>query len=239
MYRLCIYISFIFPLLTYSQIRGVIIGDKGGLNDYSAFVVYIKEGDKLPKLTNKKTSIEIGQINKKFSPIVTAVNKNSEILFKNYDDIYHNVFSLTPGNQFDLGVFKGNQSYTDKLQKKESKKTKKPIVKFKRPGKVKVFCNIHEDMMSTIYVFNHGYYANVAKDGQFSLPVPKNGKVTIVLDGDRLEKPISKKFDTTKIPSLLKIKFKSIESKPIEKHSKKDGQKYDVKHWDIDEDDFY
>ena len=94
--------------------------------------------------------------------MVTAINQNSEVQFKNYDDIYHNVFSLSPGNQFDLGVYKGNQSYTDDLNKKSSK-DKNPSISFKTPGKVKVFCNIHEDMMSTIYVFGHGYYANVEK----------------------------------------------------------------------------
>ena len=33
---------------------GVIIGDKGGLNDYSGFVVYIMEGSTLPKINIKK-----------------------------------------------------------------------------------------------------------------------------------------------------------------------------------------
>ena len=238
-YRIIILTTIFLSNTLSAQIKGVIISDKGGLSDYSGFVVYIKEGNTFPKVNIKKSSIEIGQINKKFSPIVTAINKNSTVYFKNYDDIFHNVFSLTPGNKFDLGVYKGSESYTDKLSKKVNKNAKKPIVKFKNPGKVKVFCNIHEDMMSTIYVFDHGYYANVKKDGQFTLPSPKKGEITIVLDGDRLRKPIGKRFRIGKIPKFLKIKFKSIEMKPTEHHLRKNGNKYENNNWDLDEDDFY
>lgn len=222
--------------LSMAEINGVIISDKGGLNDYSEFIIYIKEGSSLPKLKSKKQKIEIGQVNKKFTPSVSAIQTGSSVDFKNYDDIFHNVFSLTPGSKFDLGVFKGEQSFKDDLSSTSNKNSQ---VTFNKHGKIDIFCNIHEDMMTSLYVFDHGYFANVNKDGQFKLPTPEHGKITIVLDGNRIKKPIAKKYHVKDLPNFLKIKFKSVDIKPVKKHLKKDGEQYEKKQWDIDEDDFY
>ncbi len=222
--------------LSMAEINGVIISDKGGLDDYSEFIIYIKEGNRFPKLTSKKQKIEIGQVNKKFTPSVSAIETGSSVDFKNYDDIFHNVFSLTPGSKFDLGVFKGEQSFKDDLSSTIKKNNQ---VTFKKQGKVDIFCNIHEDMMTSLYVFDHGYFASINQDGQFQLPTPENGNITIVLDGNRIKKPIAKKFNVKDLPKFLKIKFKSVDMKPIKKHSKKDGTQYKKTQWDIDEDDFY
>ena len=92
--------------------------------------------------------------------------------------------------------------------------------------------------MSTIYVFDHGYYSQVSKDGHFSLPLPNSGDVTIVVDGERLKKPIRKKFNVKKIKTPLKIKFSAVDRKPVPKHSTKDGKNYE-KEWSLDEDEFY
>ena len=48
------------------EINGMIRGNKGGLEDYSSFIVYIKEGETLPKLKNKKGTYEDAQVNKTF-----------------------------------------------------------------------------------------------------------------------------------------------------------------------------
>lgn len=219
------------------EINGIIKGDKGGLDDYSGFIVYVKEGSSLPKRKVPKQIYEVAQVNKTFSPAVRGIEVGSSIDFKNYDDIFHNVFSLSPEKKFDLGIYKGKKQFDEKFKpiKNKDHSTK---VKFQKPGKIKVFCNIHEDMMSTVYVFDHGYFSQVNKNGHFKLPIPKKGKVTIILDGERLKKPISKKFDVSKMKRPLKIKFKTVEKKPVPKHSKKDGNKYE-KEWSLDEDEFY
>ena len=205
------------------EINGIIKGDKGGLDDYSGFIVYVKEGSVLPKRKASKKIYEVAQVNKTFSPAVRGIEVGSSVDFKNYDDIFHNVFSLSPEKKFDLGIYKGKEQFDEKFNPIKSKdhSTK---VKFSRPGKIKVFCNIHEDMMSTVYVFNHGYFSQVNKNGHFKLPIPKKGKVTIVLDGERLKRPISKKFDVTKIKQPLKIKFKTVEKSPSPNTQKKTGR---------------
>ena len=77
------------------DINGIIKGDKGGLDDYSGFIVYIKEGQSLPKRKSSNNIYEVAQVNKTFSPAVRGIEVGL-VLILNYDDIFHNVFSLSP-----------------------------------------------------------------------------------------------------------------------------------------------
>ncbi len=124
---------------TFAKIERIIISGKGGLTDYSGFILYIKKGTKFPKFENTKDQIEISQINKQFNPKVAAVSLGFTINFKKYDEIFHNVFSLTPGNQFDLGLYKGSQAYVNEIKRKSSNQGINSMVSFSNPGKVNVF----------------------------------------------------------------------------------------------------
>jgi plastocyanin len=66
--------------------------------------------------------------NKRFEPHVLAVTKGATITFPNVDKIHHNVFSRTPGSEFDLGLYRGGNSRD---------------FRFSTPGLVRVDCNIH------------------------------------------------------------------------------------------------
>ncbi|MCO4793820.1 MAG: hypothetical protein KC493_08915 [Bacteriovoracaceae bacterium] len=220
-----------------AEVRGVLKSKKGNLDDYSSFVIYIKEGKSFPKIKNKLKSAEMGQVNKKFTPAVVGVTKGQTIDFKNHDDVFHNVFSLDQKNKFDLKVYKGNERYSDDLKTPLKKKSTK--VKFQGVGKTNVFCNIHEDMMGTVYVFDHGYFAMAKKSGLFSLPSPPPGKYTLIVDGDRLKKPISKKINFKRKMKRLIISFNPVDGKKAVSHKNKKGKKYKEKEWELDEDDFY
>lgn len=236
--KFCIFIfCFGISYHSFAEIQGILVSDKGGLEDYSGFVVFIKEGSSLPKINNTKKNLVMGQINKAFSPSVQVIEIGDSVDFVNYDDIYHNVFSLAPENKFDLGIFKGAVKYDEGLKEnKEKEVTTK--VNFNKPGKLQVYCNIHEDMMGTVYVFGHGYHVNVMKDGRFSLPAPNSGNVTIVVDGDRIDKPIEKKISIQNQHEILKINFSAIDKKNIPKHLNKDGNEYQKK-WSVEEDEYY
>jgi len=236
--RFYIFILFLsFIETTYADINGLLVSDKGGLEDYSGFVVFIKEGKSLPKINLKNETVIMGQINKSFSPSVQGVEIGDSVDFVNYDDIYHNVFSLSPENKFDLGIYKGAVKYDETLKKNNTDKSS-TRVSFNKSGKIKVYCNIHEDMMGTIYVFDHGYHVKVLKDGRFSMPAPIKGNVTIVVDGDRIDQPIERKISLNDKNEILKINFSAIDKKNIPKHLKKDGKEYE-KSWSVDEDEFY
>jgi len=108
----------------------------------------------------------IQQSGKKFVPGWAVVQRGTEIAFPNQDNIYHNVFSLSPGNQFDLGLYNSGgepKSHT-----------------FTEPGPVDVYCNIHPQMAASVLVVPNRYYAKVKPDGTFEISGVPAGRRKIV-----------------------------------------------------------
>src|SRR5579872_3730905 len=83
--------------------------------DYAAmhdFVVYIEGpvGTNKPVVPEKPlqvvTTKKVAQQKAMFKPHVLPVMVGTTVEWPNNDDIYHNVFSYSEGNQFDLGLYK-------------------------------------------------------------------------------------------------------------------------------------
>jgi plastocyanin len=104
------------------------------------------------------------QRDKTFEPRLLLVPQGSLVSFPNDDLVFHNVFSLSQGNEFDLGLYR--------------KGTTK-AVRFNKPGVVDVFCNIHPEMIASILVLQNPYAARVGAGGRYSLQLPA-GKHTLV-----------------------------------------------------------
>jgi plastocyanin len=104
--------------------------------------------------------------NKEFSPHILPVPVGSRVQFPNQDPILHNVFSVSPGNAFDLGIYRSGPP-------KEKR--------FEQPGLVRVYCNVHQSMVAYILVLDTAHYAAPAGDGAFRLTgLPKGpGKLTV------------------------------------------------------------
>lgn len=94
---------------------------------------------------------------KEFLPHVLAVPAGSTVTFPNEDPITHNLFSLTPSNAFDLGLYR-----------KGTGKAKK----FESAGVVNVYCNIHPNMSAVVHVMSTPYYVFADASGNYSLDVP-------------------------------------------------------------------
>lgn len=94
---------------------------------------------------------------KEFLPHVMAVPAGSTISFPNEDPIAHNLFSLTPGNTFDLGLYRRGAG------KKH---------KFDTPGAVNVYCNVHPNMSAVVHVMSTPYYGFADASGNYSFDVP-------------------------------------------------------------------
>ncbi len=99
---------------------------------------------------------EIVQKNIKFYPDILPIVVGQKIRFPNKDDIYHNVFSISQVNSFDLGQYKGV----------EAPKT----VLFEKPGLVTVFCNIHPQMITYVAVLENNAFGMTDQDGIFQIP---------------------------------------------------------------------
>lgn len=94
---------------------------------------------------------------KTFLPHVMAVPAGSTITFPNEDPIAHNLFSLTPGNTFDLGLYRRGAGKTHK---------------FEAPGTVNIYCNVHPNMSAVVHVMNTPFYGFADANGNYSFDVP-------------------------------------------------------------------
>jgi plastocyanin len=103
---------------------------------------------------------------KEFMPRVLAVPRGSRVRFPNQDPILHNVFSVSPENPFDLGLYKKGPG-------KEKR--------FDNPGLVRVFCNVHHDMVAYVLVLDTPFSVSPDGQGDFVLTgLPRGkGKLTV------------------------------------------------------------
>jgi len=164
-------------------------------NDMHDFVVYI-EG---PMPTNGITSTNlvsvttqrIAQQRATFTPHVLPVMVGTTVDWPNNDDIYHNVFSMSDAKQFDLGLYKGDP--TNKC------------VTFDKPGRVDVFCSIHQDMHCIILVLQNPYFASSDEDGNYKIADVPPGTYKLKAWHDRL--PSDEKEITVPTNGSIRVNF--------------------------------
>jgi hemoglobin len=106
----------------------------------------------------------IEQRGKEFAPHVMAVPVGSTISFPNFDDIYHNVFSLSKSKAFDLGMYKSGDTRE---------------VKFEKPGIVRLGCNIHANMAAYVIVVDAPHYVVAQPDGSYKFGSLAPGKYKV------------------------------------------------------------
>lgn len=117
------------------------------------------------------------QKDKSFVPHVLAVAAGSSIVFRNADEINHNVFSLSP--RFDTGL------YGKDGQKEET---------FERPGVVQLLCNIHSSMLGYIVVVDTPYFAQVDATGTFTIRGVPPGEYEVTAWHENASKPTTRKL---------------------------------------------
>jgi plastocyanin len=122
--------------------------------DFAGVAVWLttpgKGGARAPK---RRALME--QKDKKFVPHVLVIETGTTVDFPNLDPIFHNAFSNFNGQIFDLVLYPPGSSQS---------------VRFRRPGIVRVFCNIHPSMSAVIAVVDSSYFATTEDDGSFSIP---------------------------------------------------------------------
>jgi len=93
---------------------------------------------------NGALDTKIVQRDATFEPHVLPIVVGTRVRWPNEDDIFHNVFSMTETQDFNLGFYK---------------KEKVPEVRFDKPGRVDVFCALHTNMHCVILVLPNPYFA--------------------------------------------------------------------------------
>jgi plastocyanin len=120
------------------------------------------------------------QKNKTFQPHVLAVPVGSTVEFPNNDGIYHNVFSLSGPQPFDLGLYRAGET--------------RPRT-FADAGIYRVFCNIHPQMSAIIVVAPSAFTTVAAPDGRFTLDLPP-GRYRLTAMSERAS-PVSIELTST------------------------------------------
>ena len=170
-------------------------------------VVYIT-GIKSSKKRKKKPQ-KINQKGKSFQPRVLAITAGDSVTFPNLDDVFHNVWSLSRSKSFDLGTYKSPKSES---------------VTFDKPGLVKVFCNIHPEMIASILVLKNNYFKVTKKSGKFNFKKVPNGtyKIRIWVEGS---KPVSQSITVSNQP-IEDLEFEAKINLRDTNHLDKNGKVY-------------
>ena len=118
---------------------------------------------------SKAGTFTITQKGKSFTPRVLAVPAGSSVGFPNEDPIFHNVFSLSTPQSFDLGLYRAGATKARR---------------FTEPAVYYVFCNIHPQMVAFLVIAPSPWVATAASDGSWRLDVPA-GKYRVTALSER------------------------------------------------------
>ena len=102
---------------------------------------------------------------KMLMPHVLAIPAGSTVTFPNDDPISHNLFSLSPGNSFDLGLYRRGAGKSQT---------------FTESGVVIVYCNVHPTMSAVIHVMETPWYTFADENGNYAFSDIPAGKFRLV-----------------------------------------------------------
>jgi plastocyanin len=145
--------------------------EKGGrkATDLSDVVVYI-EGVKARARLAGGSAPKVVMKGKAFNPRVAVVPVGGSVEFPNEDPIFHNVFSVSGENRFDLQLYKRPKSGSQTFQ---------------HAGLVRVYCNIHPQMSAVVLVRDNPYFTKAAADGSFTIEGVPAGRYTLTAWHDK------------------------------------------------------
>jgi len=122
----------------------------------------------------------IEQRGKEFAPHVMAIPVGSTVSFPNFDQIFHNVFSISKTKAFDLGMYKNGETRE---------------IKFEKPGIVRLGCNLHAAMAAYLIVVAAPHYAVIDKDGTFGFKALAPGKYKVEVWNEFAGDPIKEEVE--------------------------------------------
>jgi plastocyanin len=118
-------------------------------------------------------TVQIKQEGKQFTPDYAVVQVGTQLDFPNADSIFHNVFSQSARNSFDLGAYRAGPAPRK--------------VTMTAPGVVDVQCNMHESMRAEVLVVPNKLFTKVRPDGTFRLEGVPTGSRRVVAWGPNLK----------------------------------------------------
>ena len=183
-------------------------GGKKKLSDFSNGIVYLQGHRTSPP---DKPAIS-RQVNKQFVPRLLPIVQGQSIEFWNHDKVQHNVFCNDDRMTFDLGRYPNDES---------RQKT------FEVPGFYKIYCNIHQRMITDIAVLENKFFSLTDAAGAFRIEgIPPGNYVVVAwhIYGGRTEQPITIIADEVQVLNLTATSTKVL--RQLVKHKNKFGKPY-------------
>ncbi|MFZ5470134.1 MAG: carboxypeptidase regulatory-like domain-containing protein [Myxococcota bacterium] len=97
---------------------------------------------------------KVTQKDLRFEPGALVVHVGDTVDFPNEDRVFHNVFSVSSGNEFDLGIYREGMTKS---------------VQMKKAGEVDILCNLHPEMEAKMLVLANELFAPVGEDGSYRI----------------------------------------------------------------------
>lgn len=116
-------------------------------------------------------SAALHQKNARFAPTFLVVAEGQRVEMHNDDAIYHNVFSYSRPNEFDLGLYPAGEARSLALD---------------HAGVVKIYCSIHESMNATILVVPTRWFDTVGATGRYAISGIEPGRYRVVVWSEKL-----------------------------------------------------
>jgi len=183
-----------------------LFGKQGAKGDASNVVIFL-EDLQMPNANGREKIVQKG---KQFHPRVLPIVMGGVVEFPNEDPFNHNVFSPTPEYKFDLDYYGTGKSKN---------------VRFQKPGAVRIYCNIHSNMVADVLVVPNPYFAKTGKDGKFKISNIPPGKYTFV--AWQPSGASEKRGITIVDGKTIQVNFEVEESVFSIKHKNKYGRAYD------------
>jgi plastocyanin len=97
-------------------------------------------------------------------PPVLAVSGGTRVVIRNKDDVFHQVFSISPAQPFDVGAVSPGDTRS---------------VLFEHPGVIHVFCELHPKESAYIYVVPTRRFTRADAEGHFRFAGVTPGAYTL------------------------------------------------------------
>jgi len=133
------------------------------------------------------------QVDKQFAPFVLAIQAGTQVAFPNHDNTRHHVYSFSPAKQFQLPLYAGDSA---------------PPIVFDKPGVVAIGCNIHDWMLSYIYVTDTPFFGKTDRDGAVAIAQLPAGSYTARIWHPALRGP---EADTQRTFTLVADEHKALQ----------------------------